>query len=179
MSVLSARSIRELVRGSDLVRLPGGSGRETISALYVQPCSIDVTLDSLGLAGGHVVAASGWAGEYRMQSGEFLLGCTREVFRMPADVMGLVVGKSSVARLGMMVECAGLIDPGFEGQIVLEMKNLLLGPSLPLTAGMRIAQVNFMWLDSEVGPDDMYGSKRMDSHYQGQRGITRSHLRML
>jgi deoxycytidine triphosphate deaminase len=179
VSVLSARSIRELVTRYDLVRLPGASGREALSAggVLVQPCSVDVTLDAVGYAGGQTIVSGEWD-TLTLTEGAFALGCTREVFRIPSDVVGLVVGKSSVARLGMQVECAGLVDAGFEGQLVLELTNLLAGPSLALAPGMRIAQVMFMWLDGEVEASDLYGSPGMGSHYQGQRGITRSHLRM-
>jgi deoxycytidine triphosphate deaminase len=179
VSVISARSIRELVSRYDLVRLPGASGREALGGgrVLVQPCSVDVTLDAVGHAGGQTIVSGEW-GSLTLTAGGFALGVTREVFKVPSDVVGLVVGKSSVARLGMQVECAGLVDPGFEGQLVLELTNLMVGPSLPLTPGMRIAQVMFMWLDAEVEAEDLYGSPSMGSHYQGQRGITRSHLRM-
>lgn len=175
MTVLSDRTIRELCRYADMVRLPGCSGVESLSVLAVQPCSVDVHLADLGWTGGQRITSDGWE-EVTMVEHGFLLGSTTEIFKMPENVVGLVVGKSSIARRGLQVECAGLLDPGFEGQVVLELSNLLAGPSYPLTRDMAIAQVTFMWLDQPV--ERPYGDPGLGSHYQGQRGITPSHLRM-
>lgn len=53
-----------------------------------------------------------------------------------------VCGKSSLARLGLVVENAGYIDPGFIGTITLELFNQEKYPIL-LKKGMLIAQIKF------------------------------------
>ena len=64
---------------------------------------------------------------------------------------------------------AGWCDPGFEGQITLELQNL--GPvPFVLDAGRRIAQLIFIAMESE--PDVAYGEPGSSSHYQGQTGTT-------
>lgn len=98
--------------------------------------------------------------------GEFMLGTTEEIVNIPGHLRGQVKGKSSVAREGLMVECAGLCDPGFSGQITLELKNLSDKP-INLKKFKTICQIEFGEL-KEV-PDGLYSG-----HYQNQRGITPS-----
>ena len=75
--------------------------------------------------------------------GQFVLGCTHETVRMPHHVAGQFEGKSSLARLGLIVHVtAGYIDPGFCGQITLEMTNVGDLP-IKLTPGMLIGQIVF------------------------------------
>jgi deoxycytidine triphosphate deaminase len=168
MSVLSAGTIRDLCAHTKMVHNNG-------APLLIQPCSVDVRLDHLGDVSGAAITRGDWM-EVTLSGGAFALGVTEEYFRMPENVVGHVMDKSSVARAGMTVGCVGLIDPGFEGQIVLELKNLLPGASLPLRRGMAIAQVEFVWLDQPVAPYDRYGHESKGSHYQGQTGIRASHL---
>lgn len=107
-----------------------------------------------------------------LKPGVFCLGSTIETFRMPNHVVGFVVGKSTNAREGLQIEAAGLIDPGFHGDITLELKNLHHEEEIRLTPGDPIGQVYFMFVDESV--DVPYGPSN-GNHYQGQRGVTRSH----
>jgi dCTP deaminase len=102
--------------------------------------------------------------------GVFCLGSTAEIFHMPDDVVGFVVGKSTNAREGLQIEAAGLIDPGFRGTITFELKNLHHQDDITLTPGDSIGQVYFLYVDEPV--DVPYGP---GNHYQGQIGVTRSH----
>ena len=66
---------------------------------------------------------------------------------------------------------AGWCDPGFEGNITLELQNL--GPvPFVLEAGRRIAQLIFISMESE--PDIAYGDPGAGSHYQGQTRTTKA-----
>lgn len=101
--------------------------------------------------------------------GESVLGHTQETVSLGGRMGARVEGKSSLGRHFLLVHStAGFIDPGFHGQITLEMTNLSSRP-LCLTAGMRIAQIAFEWLSSHVGVP--YGSFALGSHYQGARGV--------
>lgn len=102
-----------------------------------------------------------------IRPGEFLLASTLEHVQLPIHIAGVVHGKSTWARRGLMVEAAGLVDPGFAGTITLELKNLSHLP-IPLRAGVAIAQMSFHMLDTvALRP---YGSGGLNSHYQNQRG---------
>lgn len=79
---------------------------------------------------------------------EFLLGHTNEVVTLGDSVAAQLEGKSSLGRLGLLVHVtAGFIDPGFSGQITLELHNVSENPIL-LTAGMPIGQLVFHQLDN-------------------------------
>lgn len=95
-----------------------------------------------------------------MNPGEFLLGVTIEVVRIPADVVGRVDGKSTLGRCGLLVHAtAGLLDSGFHGRVTLELKNLLDRP-LILTPGMLIAQLTF---ERTRVPEATYQGRYQDS----------------
>ena len=78
-----------------------------------------------------------------IQPGEFLLGASKEVLTLPCDISGLVTGRSSIGRAGLIVETAGWIDPNYTGSITLEFVNCSPNP-IRLIEGIRIAQIVFM-----------------------------------
>lgn len=103
---------------------------------------------------------------------EFQLAHTRQWIEVPIHLSCQLTGKSSWARRGLIVHTtAGWIDPGFRGQITLELVNLSRQP-LKLEAGDPIAQLVFQWLDRPA--ERPYGSPELGSHYQGQMGTTPS-----
>jgi dCTP deaminase len=67
---------------------------------------------------------------------------------------------------------AGLCDPGYEGQITLELSNLGTAP-VALTPEMRISQLTFTELKTPA--ERPYGSER-GSKYQGQKGPQASRI---
>ena len=105
---------------------------------------------------------------------EFLLGTTVETVTIPADIVAQLEGRSSLGRLGIVIHStAGYIDPGFSGQITLEISNLLEEP-VALYAGIRVAQVFFSRMTTPA--DRPYGSGGLTSKYQGQEDTTASRL---
>jgi dCTP deaminase len=114
-----------------------------------------------------------------LHPGEFVLGSTLELVRLPTDVVARLEGKSSLARLGLVIHStAGFIDAGFEGDVTLELSNVATLPIL-LYPGMKIAQLAFFQLDRPA--ENPYGSSVTGSKYQGQRGPTpsRYHLNLV
>lgn len=104
--------------------------------------------------------------------GEFCLACCAESVNIPDNVVARIEGKSSLGRLGLVVHAtAGFIDPGFRGEITLELSNLMRVP-IKIYPGMRIAQMSFMTLDQPA--ERPYGSPELGSHYQMQKGATES-----
>jgi dCTP deaminase len=107
-----------------------------------------------------------------LHPGEFVLGSTLEYVRLGHDLVARLEGKSSLGRLGLLIHStAGYVDPGFEGHLTLELSNVA---NLPITIypGMKIGQISFFQLTSEA--ENPYGSKKVGSKYQGQRGPTPS-----
>ncbi len=79
----------------------------------------------------------------------FVLVRTREVIGIANTLFAKVEGRSSVGRLGLIVETAGVVDPGFYGSITLELCNVLPNP-LRVYAGMRGCQITFSWVDGST-----------------------------
>jgi dCTP deaminase len=112
--------------------------------------------------------------KFPLEAGTFVLACTVETISLGRGLAGVIAGKSSLARQGLVTESAGFIDPLFGGQLTLELANLT-DRTILLTPGMLICQLVVHRLDTPCLHG--YGSKKAASHYQGQHGPTpsRSH----
>lgn len=153
----------------------------------LQPCSYDVTLSkSIVRYFGHgeinamdhtlhdleYIRFSMNDDGFVLDPNEFILGSTNEGVTIPKNIAARFEGKSSLGRLGLATHVtAGFIDPGFNGDITLEIKNLNNHP-IRIFAGMRIGQLCFFDLNDDV--DRAYGSTELGSHYQHQSGPTTS-----
>jgi dCTP deaminase len=107
-----------------------------------------------------------------LHPGEFVLGSTLERVALPNDVVARLDGKSSLGRLGLLIHStAGFVDPGWDGNLTLELSNVA---NLPITLydGMKIGQISFQRMSSPV--DMEYGDARLGSRYRGQRDPTAS-----
>lgn len=99
----------------------------------------------------------------------YALGHTVEYFKLPRDVLSIVLGKSTWARAGLIINTTPA-EPGWEGQLVLELAN---ATSLPMRVyvGQGIAQfLFFKGEECEVSYGDRNGK------YQCQKGLTRARL---
>jgi dCTP deaminase len=179
--VLSDRTISEEIRAGRLVLEP-------FEASAVQPASVDVRLDSsfrvfrnsrypyidVRKAMEDLTELVEIAGDdpFILHPGEFVLGSTLESLSLPDDIVARVEGKSSLGRLGLLVHAtAGYVDPGWSGQLTLELSNVA---NLPITLyyRMKIGQLSFQRMSTPV--DRPYGSAELGSKYQGQRLPTAS-----
>lgn len=95
----------------------------------------------------------------------YILGETIEYLDVPSDVLVIVVGKSTYARSGIIVNCTPL-EPGWRGRVTLEIGNLSSCPAR-VYVGMGIAQALFHRIDRE--PERVYGTRSM--RYQDQPGL--------
>jgi dCTP deaminase len=161
-----------------------GLGDE-VNPVALQPASVDLTL------GDHWLVPKSNMGELKRQeftdsslpveydertcnkflipAHGFVLARTREVVKISGKLTAFVEGRSSVGRLGLFVENAGWVDPGFHGSITMELYNALSVPIL-LHAGMRICQLVVSRMDGDT--EGGYKS----SKYQGQVQATGSKL---
>ena len=109
---------------------------------------------------------------FELGPGEFVLGMTLEYVELPDDLVGRLDGKSSLGRLGLVVHStAGFVDPGWKGNLTLELSNLAALP-IRLYYGMKASQISLIRLSSPA--ERPYGSKGLGSKYQGQRVPTAS-----
>jgi len=146
----------------------------------VQGSSIDLTLgDSIKieapmLANGDLTKAT-WSNQpidgepYYLTPGEFILAHTAETITIPQGCAAMVLLRSSAARAGYEHSLAGWCDPGFSGQITLELRNNCRFHHLPVEAGMRLCQLVVHKLDESAVLH--YGLR---GNYQGQKGTTAS-----
>lgn len=180
--ILSDRDIIRLIRKGTLIIEP--FNRE-----FVQPSSLDVTLDSkVRVFDNHDVAfvdvkkisdpsrlvELGNGGSFIIHPGDFILASTVERITMPTDVAAKIEGRSSLGRLGLVIHAtAGYVDPGFSGHLTLEISNISRLP-IKLYSDMRIGQIAFIKMSSPVLKP--YGSPELRSKYQGQRDPTSSRV---
>ena len=132
----------------------------------LQPCSIDLHLgDELKTIHGKSIDLS--QGSYKLKPNEFILGSTMEYVNVPFDLMARVEGKSSIARLGVMIHItAGYIDAGFHGNVTLEIYNCS-DKEFELFHGDSICQIAFETLTTPV--ETPYNGK-----YQNSQGTVLS-----
>lgn len=83
-----------------------------------------------------------------LDPGEFTLASSYDRFAVPPDLIGFVCDKSSLARMGLFVG-VGVIEPGWQGWLTLELKNQG-NNQLFVMAGQPIAQIVFHRVDGNV-----------------------------
>lgn len=111
-----------------------------------------------------------------LHPGEFVLGSTKEWIELPNNLVARLEGKSSLGRIGLLIHStAGYVDPGWKGNLTLELSNVARLP-ITLYDGMRIGQISFLELSTPA--DRPYGSKELGSRYMGSTDptATRVHL---
>lgn len=103
-----------------------------------------------------------------LHPGEFVLACTKEYIKIPEDLMGVVDGRSSLGRLGVIVHAtAAGIDPGWEGIFTLEITNVGKMP-VTLYPEMKICKLVLHKLSS---PAEKPYYRKEDAKYQKQTKI--------
>ena len=173
--VLSDRDITEALASGRLVVDPIGENA-------VQPASLDIRLDRhFRVFRNHRATVIDPRAEmeeltvpvsieddepFVLHPGEFVLGSTLERVKLADDLVARVEGKSSLGRLGLLVHAtAGYVDPGWDGQLTLELSNVATLP-IKLYYNMKIGQLSFQSLSSPAARP--YGHPDLKSRYQGQ-----------
>ncbi len=179
--ILSDRDIRAQIQAGRIVIEP-------FTPEAVQPSSVDLHLDSrfrvfrnsrypyidVRVEQPELTELLEISGDdpFILHPGEFVLGSTLERVALPDDLVARLEGKSSLGRLGLLIHStAGYVDPGWDGNLTLELSNVA---NLPITLyqGMKIGQISFQRLTSPV--EVPYGDARIGSKYRGQRDPTAS-----
>lgn len=179
-SVLSDGEIRRRIENEEILIEPVDLESQ------LQPSSLDIRLgdDIKRFKKGPVISigddVSEEMEEFPWQSkssvnisdSDFLLANTVEYIKIPDNLSAELRGRSSLGRLGIEVHsCAGWIDPGFEGELVLEISNN--SPrKVTLRKGMRVGQLVFY--ENTSSSEKSYGER--NNRYQGQTGAQESKL---
>lgn len=108
-----------------------------------------------------------------LEPGAFAIASTKEVLKLPSDIIGRLEGKSSLARLGIIVHStAARFDPGWNGAPVLELGNLGPKPAI-LYSGMPICAFTFEKIGAPVKMP--YEGSRSD-RYSGSKEAVASKI---
>lgn len=172
--ILSDKTINKMIEEKTLVVQP-------LTEEQIQPASVDIRLGntfsvvddtpsgiiSLDSKIGYKTIT---ADTYLILPGQFVLATTMEYFELPDNLTAFVEGRSSLGRMGLFIQNAGWVDPGFKGEITLELYNANRC-AIELKSGRRVGQLVFAELDDHaLNP---YNGK-----YQGQTGATGSRVFM-
>lgn len=170
--ILSDKTILELLEKGQLQITP-------LTPEQVQPASVDIRLGNTfsvvedspaGVIGldQEITYKTITSDTYMLLPNQFVLATTMEYFSLPGDLTAFVEGRSSLGRMGLFIQNAGWVDPGFQGEITLELYNANRF-AIELKAGRRVGQLVFAQMDqAALHP---YRGK-----YQGQRGATGSRV---
>lgn len=183
--ILSDHSIKEHIATGRIAITP-------YDEQMVQPASVDIRLDGRFLVFRNYkysfidpkdpqpdlteLVMVGPEDPFIVHPGEFILGNTVERIALGTDLVARLEGKSSLGRLGLIVHAtAGYIDPGFEGNITLELSNVANLP-IRLYPGMKIGQISFFAMSTPA--DRPYGHPELGSKYKGQDAPTASRMHL-
>lgn len=107
-----------------------------------------------------------------IEPGEFVLASTLEHIYMPRNLIAMVEGRSSYARVGLsMHQTAPWIQPGWNGQITLEIRNSGPWKIELLPVDDKPCQLTFMRLAGELAEDKSYGA-RLSDRFQNQTKVS-------
>lgn len=172
--ILSDRTLMKMLDENSLIVKPLTDGQ-------IQPASIDIRLgNTFSIVEDSPTGIISLETEikyktiqtdtYLLLPGQFVLATTMEYFELPDNLTAFVEGRSSLGRMGLFIQNAGWVDPGFKGEITLELYNANRC-AIELKAGRRVGQLVFALMDDHaINP---YNGK-----YQGQLGATGSRVYM-
>ena len=172
--ILSDTTIKQMIDEKTLTISPLEDGQ-------IQPASVDIRLgdtfsiiedSSTGIVtlDKEIPYKTIKTDRYMLLPGQFVLATTMEYISLPDNLTAFVEGRSSLGRMGLFIQNAGWVDPGFAGEITLELFNANRC-AIELSSGRRVGQLVFALMDKKA--ENPYRGK-----YQGQRGATGSRVFM-
>lgn len=168
--ILSDKTIMQKLREKTLVISP-------LEQEQIQPASVDIRLGNtfsvvedspsgIITMDNEISYKTITAEKYLILPNQFVLATTMEYFELPDNLTAFVEGRSSLGRMGLFIQNAGWVDPGFKGEITLELYNANRF-AIELKSGRRIGQLVFAQMDKAA-------EKAYSGKYQGQTGATGS-----
>ena len=174
MSIITKREILELIKNGDI------SFKPEIDSFQLQGHSIDLRL------GFTFMVSKTWhltprgreafeithfnkdfnksfevieleAGQYfDLLPNEYVLVSTLESIKIPNNLMAVLYPRSSTNRKGMSLDLTGIIDAGYEGQLILPIRNNTHSQTVRLFPGERLCQIVFDKLSESVEHKSKY-----------------------
>src|SRR5574343_240575 len=161
MSIITKKEILELIESGKI------SFKPEIDSLQIQGHSVDLRLgftfmipkswhitpkgrESLGIthfdkeSSKHFDIVELEAGQYfDLLPNEYVLVSTLESIKIPDNLMSILYPRSSTNRKGMSLDLTGIIDAGYEGQLILPIRNNTQSQVVRLFPGERLCQIVF------------------------------------
>jgi dCTP deaminase len=185
--ILSDRDIKKIIKEGKLIFKPA------LTPDQIGPASIDLKLGPVfksfniakhylldikkGLPDKNFIITKRLKSDecYILHPNSFVLAATEEYIKVPNNIVLRVEGKSTLARMGILVHTAGFVDPGFEGTLTLEISNQSNLP-VALYPKMYICQIAIEYLSS---PAEVPYNKRKKSLYSKQKEPTTAKVKNL
>ena len=82
--------------------------------------------------------------------GEYVAVSTLEKIKLPDDLMAILYPRSSVNRRGLSIDLTGVVDAGYEGNLLIPLRNNTQSQVIRMYPGERICQVVFEEISSAV-----------------------------
>jgi len=176
--ILSDRDIKKIIKEGKLIFQP------TLTNDQISPASIDLKLGPIfktfnitkqylldirkGLPDKEFIVSRKLKNNepFILHPNNFVLASTKEYVKVPNNIILKMEGKSTLARMGILVHTAGFVDPGFEGTLTLEISNQSNLP-VALYPDMYICQIAVEYLSS---PAEAPYNKRKKSLYSKSIG---------
>jgi dCTP deaminase len=109
---------------------------------------IALTLDHLAGSGAHFDTIELEPGQiFEILPGEGVIVATLEKIRMPANLVGNIYPRSSVNRQGLAVDLSGIVDAGYEGNLIIPVRNNNISTVVRLYPAERFCQLTLTSLD--------------------------------
>ena len=170
--ILSDRTIMKMLQQGTLSIAP-------LTESQIQPASVDIRLgntfsivedssNGINTMEHEIIYKTIETDTYLLLPGQFVLATTMEYFKLPNNLTAFVEGRSSLGRMGLFIQNAGWVDPGFQGEITLELFNANRC-AIELKAGRRVGQLVFAEMDAAA-------LHPYQGKYQGQTGATGSRV---
>lgn len=179
--ILSDNEILDLMKESDERKRLVIKSESKINDIQIQPASVDFRLgDTFCIpkeSSSGIIRSDAEldytlirSDRYLLLPCQFVLATTEEWIELPDNISAFVEGRSSMGRLGLFIQNAGWIDPGFKGRITLELFNANRF-AIELLSGRRIGQFVFMKMGQSC-------SRPYNGKYQNQYDATGSRAYM-
>jgi len=91
---------------------------------------------------------------FELLPNEYVLASTLESIKVPNDLMAILYPRSSTNRKGLSVDLTGIIDSGYEGQLVIPVRNNTGSQVVKLYPGERFCQMVFEHLDETIDAEN-------------------------
>jgi len=115
-------------------------GRESLETVHVDKYTPEY-FDIIELEGGQY---------FDLLPDEFVLASTLESIKIPDDLMAVLYPRSSTNRKGLSLDLTGIVDSGYEGQLIIPIRNNTRSRTVRLYPGERLCQVVFEELSDKI-----------------------------